>query len=717
MAHLNSAGGRSPAAAAAEWDVPGETLRRLIDAASALFVPCELCHAVRQSRDSHVSFLDIDDPEGRPFCHFCRPTDPDVRLVQVRRNTYHDVVRIADLAKLCDVGAIQTYTINNGRVIFLKSRPQPPKLGASGPTCVHCHRALMDSGCSFCSLECKLNRRDGHTPLSALDVRAAADSQKQVKIPRRLAGGGSPDSGSGGPSTAAAAAGVALLEQSHSLSPPTAVHDRSPPRALHGRTSASAAAAAVRAAACAGWQGRGGGAAAAAGPASGRFLSPRAPVSSLPNGEPSPAAPAPRQRQTPQRLVEPPSPPDEDHQQHHPQWQQRQAHQQFSYHMAGAANAVDGGTPPHASRASARLAAGLGRANSAPAAGPLAASYGGGDPRQACAAPLAAAAVAAAPSSLATDLLALLRRRGDLTAGPPLFCQPAAAAPPPAGPYGASASTSAGAGASEDGVLVPVRAATVLPTPFAAASWSAGSSAFEAALNSAFGAAAPADAPSRTTRRQSAGALPSAAGSQGFRAGSPLPPLSRRAGPAVSAGPGPLGRGGGGTLKRRCASIDIVGGAAAVAMVATTLYGGGGDDGLPEVTSPLRPAHRGGDADAGRLADHLALLSPIRIRRHSYSFAPATGGGSGGRVTPPLAGAGGSSPDSEGEAAAAAVLLWSLPPVWGQNAAVAGGGGGGACGGGLGAGLGPEAAGDGTDGGVPRRVKPRKGRPQQAPVQ
>jgi hypothetical protein len=35
-------------------------------------------------------------------------------LLQVRRSTYHDVVKLAELGRLLDVAGIQTYVINAG---------------------------------------------------------------------------------------------------------------------------------------------------------------------------------------------------------------------------------------------------------------------------------------------------------------------------------------------------------------------------------------------------------------------------------------------------------------------------------------------------------------------------------------------------------------------------------------------------------------------------
>ena len=109
------------------WPLPREVVRT-ISKAEGFFTPCPTCHEAHNgTRDSHLSFMDVDEPHGRGYCHFCRPADPARRIIQIRRNTYHDVLRIGDMTKIYDVAQIQQYTINNGKVVFLKPRPQMPK--------------------------------------------------------------------------------------------------------------------------------------------------------------------------------------------------------------------------------------------------------------------------------------------------------------------------------------------------------------------------------------------------------------------------------------------------------------------------------------------------------------------------------------------------------------------------------------------------------------
>ncbi|CAN6559918.1 unnamed protein product [Malus baccata var. baccata] len=99
-----------------------------------------------------------DDCNNGAFCLYCKSSrHKDHQVIQIRRSSYHNVVRVSEIQKVLDISGVQTYVINSARVLCLNQRPHEPETAVKGGShiCEICARCLGDP-VRFCSLGCKL---------------------------------------------------------------------------------------------------------------------------------------------------------------------------------------------------------------------------------------------------------------------------------------------------------------------------------------------------------------------------------------------------------------------------------------------------------------------------------------------------------------------------------------------------------------------------------
>lgn len=142
---------------------------------TSFFLQCKI-HG-DSSKTSECNMYCIDCMRGA-LCSYCVAHHRHHHVIQIRRSSYHDVIRVSEIQKVLDITGVQTYIINSARVVFLNERPQPrPGKGVIN-TCQTCDRTLLDTY-KFCSLGCKLTGTKLNREIKASQQRKQQQQQQQ----------------------------------------------------------------------------------------------------------------------------------------------------------------------------------------------------------------------------------------------------------------------------------------------------------------------------------------------------------------------------------------------------------------------------------------------------------------------------------------------------------------------------------------------------------
>ncbi|TVU28934.1 hypothetical protein EJB05_20472 [Eragrostis curvula] len=119
------------------------------------------------------------------LCRHCLPHHPAHDVIQIWKHANSFVVRVDDLIKLFDCAGIQTHTLSDHEVVFLRERiARKRPANAEINPCAACKRPLPSAD-DYCSLFCKVKHLGESEQGLRRAIRAAAGEDADVPGKRR----------------------------------------------------------------------------------------------------------------------------------------------------------------------------------------------------------------------------------------------------------------------------------------------------------------------------------------------------------------------------------------------------------------------------------------------------------------------------------------------------------------------------------------------------
>ncbi|XP_015935845.1 protein RGF1 INDUCIBLE TRANSCRIPTION FACTOR 1-like [Arachis duranensis] len=135
----------------------------------------------KQSRNECKMFC--LDCNNEAYCAHCIAYSHEKhRVVQIRRSSYHDVVRVKEIENALNITGIQTYRINGYQVFFLITRPINPNNKSLVWTKTSEKESIPIEGVSRTMLS-----QSAQLPTTAVPTPSNANSRKRKGTPCRAA--------------------------------------------------------------------------------------------------------------------------------------------------------------------------------------------------------------------------------------------------------------------------------------------------------------------------------------------------------------------------------------------------------------------------------------------------------------------------------------------------------------------------------------------------